>query len=381
MMKSEDGKKAEVNLYGEIVEAVPTDWWTGEKIDGLFIEGKQFLADLDTLDEADEVIFHINSVGGDVEMGISIYNRIKAMSAATTTVVDGLAASAASIIAQAGDIRQISTGAQIMIHGASAGLIGYYNVEDLKKTINMLSSINESVASIYALRAEKDAERIVAMMAKEKWMTAEEALSEGFVDEISGAEPEVESVKNSANTLIINGVLQNLRGLPMPEMTTRGEITISRGKEGSHDIESPKNEEGRKKAMTLQELMDSQPELVEQIRNEAATALMETNSEATKAAVEAERVRLKEIDSIAQAVGNPELVNRAKYEEPMNAAELALAAMQAQQAQGDAFLAAREKETENAREITGAGNSGMEDTVAQDEARLNALINSLKEEI
>ena len=382
VMKSEDGKKVEVNLYGEGVESIPTDWWTGKKVDGLFIEGKQFLADLDTLDEAEEVIFHINSVGGDVEMGISIYNRIMAMNAKTTTIVDGLAASAASIIAQAGDVRKISTGAQLMIHGASALLIGYYNAEDLKKTVNMLQSINKSVASVYASRSGADDDHILSMMKAEKWFTAEEAVNEGFADEITGTEPDVENVKDKPDMLVVNGILQNMRGLPMPNVAARGTVVLSRGKEGTHDIElSQKTREGRKETMTLKELMESQPELVEEIRNEATKDIQGNTDKAVADALDAERRRMMEIDSIAQAVGDSAMVNKAKYEEPMDAAQLALAAMKAQQAQGDTYLAARSKETEDAKGIIGTANSGMEDTVAADAAELAALVNFVKEEM
>lgn len=382
VMKSEDGKKVEVNLYGEVVESVPIDWWTGEKVDGLFIEGKQFLADLDTLDEAEEVIFHINSVGGDVEMGISIYNRIMAMNAKTTTIVDGLAASAASIIAQAGDVRKISTGAQLMIHGASALLIGYYNAEEMKKTVNMLQSINKSVASVYASRSGADDEHILNMMKAEKWFTAEEAVNEGFADEITGTEPDVENVKDKSDMLVVNGILQNMRGLPMPNFAARGTVVLSRGKEGTHDIElSQKTGEGRKETMTLKELKESQPELVEEIRNEATKDIQGNADKAVADALDAERRRMMEIDSIAQAVGDSTLVNKAKYEEPMDAAQLALVAMKAQQAQGETYLAARSRETEDAKGIIGTANSGMEDTVAADAAELAALVNYVKEEM
>lgn len=382
VMKSEDGKKVEVNLYGEVVESIPTDWWTGEKVDGLFIEGKRFLADLDALDEAEEVIFHINSVGGDVEMGISIYNRIMTMNAKTTTIVDGLAASAASIIAQAGDVRKISTGAQLMIHGASALLVGYYNAEEMKKTVNMLQSINKSVASVYASRSGAEEDHILNMMKAEKWFTAEEAVNEGLADEVTGTEPDVEmeNVKDKADMLVVNGILQNMRGLPMPNFAARGTVVLSRGKEGTHDIElSQKTGEGRKETMTLKELKESQPELVEEIRNEATKDIQGSTDKAVADALDAERRRMMEIDSIAQAVGDSAMVNKAKYEEPMDAAQLALAAMKAQQAQGDTYLAARSKETEDAKGIIGTANSGMEDTVEADAAELAALVNYVKE--
>ena len=150
--KAEDGKSAKVNLYGEIVETVPTDWWTGEKIDGLFIELSSFLEDIETLSDIDDVSFYINSVGGDVHAGVSIFNKIRSLKGHTTTIVDGLAASAASIVAQAGDERKVSIGSQTMVHCASAGLLGYYNREQLKNVINTLRSHDNSIAEILADR-------------------------------------------------------------------------------------------------------------------------------------------------------------------------------------------------------------------------------------
>ncbi len=379
VMKNEDGKKAEVNLYGEIVEYVPTDWWTGEKLEGLYIEGKQFLADLEELDDMDEVTFHINSVGGEVETGIAIYNRILNMKAKTTTIVDGLAASAASIIAQAGDTRIISSGAQLMIHGVSTLMVGFYSENELKKSIGAVQAINKSVASVYAQRSGGEQDHFLSMMAKEKWYTAEEAVEEGLADEINGYEPEVSNVKDAADMLVVNGILQTFHGMPMPKMAAKGTVMISRGKEGTHDIEASKTEEGRNEKMTLQELKDSQPELIEEIKNELAQENQGNADELVANALKTERERLQKIDSIAAKIGNSELVNRAKYEEPMDAERLAFEALQAQSAQGETYLAARQKETEGAKDIAGTANSGMEDTVAEDSAELNALVNKLKE--
>ena len=246
----------------------------------------------------------------------------------------------------------------------------------------MLQSINKSVASVYASRSGADDDHILSMMKAEKWFTAEEAVNEGFADEITGTEPDVENVKDKPDMLVVNGILQNMRGLPMPNVAARGTVVLSRGKEGTHDIElSQKTREGRKETMTLKELMESQPELVEEIRNEATKDIQGNTDKAVADALDAERRRMMEIDSIAQAVGDSAMVNKAKYEEPMDAAQLALAAMKAQQAQGDTYLAARSKETEDAKGIIGTANSGMEDTVAADAAELAALVNFVKEEM
>jgi ATP-dependent protease ClpP protease subunit len=376
IMKNDAGNKVDVNLYGEVVESVPIDWWTGEKVEGLFIELKQFLSDIDSLSGADEVTFHINSMGGDVEAGIAIYNKITAMEAKTTTIVEGLAASAASIIAQAGDTRIMGTGSQMMIHGASIGLVGYYNVNDLKKHENALAKINESVANLYATRSGRDQDHILNMMLKDKWMTGDDAINEGFADELVTDKLEAESVQNKARMLVVNGITHNLHGLPMPEITLNGEVIVSDAKGDAKKINPERKEE---KAMTLQELKDTQPELVNELLAEAKAGDDAAKAEAVKAALDADRKRMMEIDSISAAVGDPELINKAKYLEPMEAAQVALMAMQAQTAKGNAFLSDRAEETsKNSVEIN--ANAGIEDHIADDEAKLNALINKLKEE-
>ena len=61
-----DEENVEVDLYGEVVEDVPIDWWTGEKVEGLFIELKQFLSDLESLKDAKSIIFRINSLSKEI---------------------------------------------------------------------------------------------------------------------------------------------------------------------------------------------------------------------------------------------------------------------------------------------------------------------------
>ena len=375
--KAEDGKSASVNLYGEIVESVPTDWWTGEKIDGLFIELSQFLNDLETLSGMDKVSFFINSVGGDVYAGISIFNKIRALKAETTTVVDGLAASAAAIVAQAGDNRQVSVGSQTMIHTASAGLIGYYNRQDLKKVDNTLKSIDKSLAELLADRTGREQEDVLAMLTKTTWMTAEEALEEGFADEIiNKSEPVVDRVQDSS-MFIVNGIPHHFsKDLPLPAFKNVGtfapaQMKVSNGS-GPVDIDnpSPKKEE---KSMDIQELKNAYPDLIKQIQDEAKATAQTENAEAVKDAVndavKAERERMKAIDSIANTVG-AELVNEAKYgENPMNASELALKALQNQQAMGSQYLQDRSQEIKNSgvNDVTADPVGGSEeDTQAKD---------------
>ena len=393
--KAKDGKSASVNLYGEIVESVPIDWWTGEKVDGLFIELKQFLSDIETLSEMDEVSFYINSVGGDVNAGTSIYSKIRGLKAHTTTVVDGLAASAASIVAQAGDYRKVSIGSQTMIHCASAGLMGYYNRDALKEVSNTLKSFDNSIAELLADRTGREAADILNMMNKTTWMTAEEAVKEGFADEvINKSEPVVDKVENTT-TYIVNGIPHNFGGMPVPQFgaigtytpmgkvgaimhqigqwkdAVAGMVTVSNGSEPVDIENSPLKQEVKR--MDINELKANYPDLVNQIEEAAKATAQTVTDEAVKNAVDeavkAERQRMQEIDSIAQTVG-AELVNEAKYgEHPMNASELALKALKNQQAQGAEYLNSRnaELESSNVNNVTAAPVSGSEeDTQTKD---------------
>ena len=93
-----DDDTAEINMYGEVVSRIPVDWWTGEKIPGNFIALDEFLEDLKEIEDKANINIHINSVGGDFYAGLAIYNRLKVLAGNVTTINDGLAASAASII-------------------------------------------------------------------------------------------------------------------------------------------------------------------------------------------------------------------------------------------------------------------------------------------
>lgn len=387
--KSDNGHHVDINLYGEVVQETPIDWWTGEAVDGLYISLNDFLKDLDSLKDADSVTFHINSIGGDVSAGLSIYNRIRALNAETTTIVDGLAASAASVIAQAGDKRLVSLGAQTMIHGASTLMVGYYNDQDLQRIDEGIKTVNKSLADLYAERSGKESAEILEMMEAETWMTPDEAVENGFADEVIGREePIVDKVEGMKNALVVNGVLHRFGKTPLPSMSVNSTLAQSQIVSGSEPPaidNSLHSKEGGNLKMTLEEMRESYPELVKQIEDEAVSAACtksETDVQASvQDALKAERERIKEIDSIAQMVGDPEMVNKAKYEEPVNASELAFKAMQAQQAAGNTYVKNRAEEMKETEDVTATANSGMEDTVAQDAAELSSLIAKLKKEV
>lgn len=152
----------------------------------------------DSLDNVKEdIIIRLNSGGGDVFEGIEIYNYLKSLSNHITIEVTALAASAASLVAMAGDKIIIRTGANMMVHEASTMAFG--NKSDIQKTLNALTAIDTSIVDIYHDRTGLDRDEIVNLITNETWLTADEAINKGFADEKSSrksVEKQKEGVSN-----------------------------------------------------------------------------------------------------------------------------------------------------------------------------------------
>lgn len=375
--KAEDNKSAEVNLYGEIVNDTPTDWY-GEPIDGLYIILDKFLKDIEPLKDMTEIRFNINSVGGAVDAGVAIFNKIREMKGKTITRVEGAAASAASIVAQAGDVRQVCVGSETMVHCASCYLFDSYNSKALDEVKNMLDSADKRIAQLLADRTGKSETEIKRMMQKTTWMTAEEAVENGFADEIVNETVKVENVKNKDNVLIFNGIPHYFR-TSMPKI---GQIANTiHDLNGYEPFRYNKSSNKEDKTMTLDELKTQHPDLVNQIKDEAIKAAQADNEkavkDATEIAVKNEQERLRAIDSISSKI-SPELVNEAKYgETKMTAEQLALKALQTQEDLGKALLNDRASELQNTKQLVASPvNGSEEDTEAKDIADGAALLNA-----
>lgn len=124
----------------------------------------------------------INSIGGDVWAGSEIYTALKSYGGGVTTKIVGIAASAASVIAMAGNPTMISPTAEIMIHNVSNGAGGDYR--DHQHTAQMLQDYNSTIANAYVLKSGMAKERLLELMNAETWLTPQQALDMGFVDEI-----------------------------------------------------------------------------------------------------------------------------------------------------------------------------------------------------
>lgn len=127
---------------------------------------------------------HVNSPGGDAFDGIAIYNALKDHSANVTVHVDALAASAASIIAMAGDTVVMKQATELMIHDAWGMAVG--NGADMREMADVLDRLSNDIAGIYASRAGGETAMWRDRMRAETWYNAEEAVEAGLADEVRG---------------------------------------------------------------------------------------------------------------------------------------------------------------------------------------------------
>lgn len=170
------GKTGELMLYGEISSVT----WYGDEV-----TPKNFKADLDALGDIDTLNIYINSPGGDVFAGQSIYSMLTRHKAKKVVYVDGLAASISSVIAMAGDVIKMPKNAMMMIHNAWTIAAG--NKDDLRKIAEDMEKIDETIVGVYAAKTGKSEEDIKALMDAETWMGADEAIELGFADEVEEA--------------------------------------------------------------------------------------------------------------------------------------------------------------------------------------------------
>ena len=177
---SED--EGEITLYGDVMSQQPIDWWTGEPEPGLYITPEGFMEDLAAVKDKAHITVKLNSCGGDLYTGIAIHNALKALSGDVNVVVEGIAASAASVIMCAGDTVTVYPGSLIMIHGVSVMLWDSLNIQDMKQLIKGMDASERAVAEIYDGKTGLGVDTLRSMMTKETWMTGREALDKGFAD-------------------------------------------------------------------------------------------------------------------------------------------------------------------------------------------------------
>jgi len=166
-----------------IYQDIGANWWSEDPI-----TAAQFRADLQAI-QASEITVRILSMGGSVHDGLGIYNALKQHPAQITTINDGVAASIASLIFMAGDVRIASANSMTMIHAPWTWVDG--NAQALRDAADMLDAWASAMASSYAEASGKTKDEILALLAdgKDHYYTADEAMAMGFATQVGEASP------------------------------------------------------------------------------------------------------------------------------------------------------------------------------------------------
>lgn len=171
---------------GEPTTEASADVYVYDVIGGWWgMTADDFVRDVASLD-VDTIVLHLNSPGGDASEGVAIANVLRAHRAKVVVRVDGMAASAASVIAMAGDEVVMGIGAQMMVHDAWGYAMG--SAAEMRKAAEMLDSTSNALASTYAARTGGSTAEWRAVMEQESWYTAEEAVIAGLADRVAGAD-------------------------------------------------------------------------------------------------------------------------------------------------------------------------------------------------
>lgn len=152
----------------------------GDEWDGL--TSAQVVSEIRDLGEIDEIHVLINSPGGLVTDGLAIHHELATHPATVIVEISGVAASMASAIAMAGDTVRMSKNAHLMIHDPWNVAVG--DAEDLREAADLLDQFGTSLVNIYVDKTGLEESEIRDMMAAETWLTADEALEKGFIDEV-----------------------------------------------------------------------------------------------------------------------------------------------------------------------------------------------------
>lgn len=356
-MGADGGKIVDVQIHGVI---------DGGWLDDSSVSTAEIAQALAEHQDAKKINVHINSVGGSLFGGVALYNILNAHPGEVTSYVDGLAASAASVIAMAGKT-VMGRGAMLMVHNPLA--MAYGDAADLRRTAAVLDKARDSLLSIYKAKTGKDGQALKAMLDAETWMGADQALRQGFANEIADGADQV--VADLGEEVIFNAATFPRSVMPAQILALAVPKTALPDPPGGVDLtpQDPPKEEPEME-FSREVLAAKAPDLLKALLDEGKAAGIE---EGKQAGVAAERARLREIDDLGLK-GCDDLVAAAKYEQPIDARDLAVAAIKAGKQAGADLLEARRQESAVAasvRQSTPDKNSAdLEKQAAANIARL-----------
>lgn len=291
-VKNEVNSNAEILLYSPI--AGQKSWFGDE------VSPQEFATDLESLGGKD-VTVRINCAGGDVFAANAIHNLLCSYKGKVTVVIDGLAASAATIVAMAGDKIIMPTNALFMIHNPAIGMSDYYMADELMQMAQALKTIKASIIASYKKRCNLSDKELAKLMDSETWLSADECLEKGFIDEIQG---EIKAVIND-KMLVMNSISYDMRSF-------KNAVSIK------NHIENSKKITGKDLKMTKLEAILNKLGLLDDIsvNNVEPAPVKNIPNDAVQNAVLMERNRVNDLEAMDEK-NNPAvtaIINMAKKE-------------------------------------------------------------------
>lgn len=294
----------EIKIFGDISSF---DWW------GEDVTFKNFNDQLLKLKNVKKIELRINSNGGVVSEAIAMYNSLKRFatenSIETVTYIEGIAASAATIVALASDKVYMGTGTRFMIHNPSTGVRG--GSSNFRKAADYLDSVKNDIINIYQTKTKLSKEELDNFMNEETFFDVEQAISHGFVDKSIELDENIlkNNIYNFGNPEIINKYFPQFKNKEESKIVEGGNVSIK-------NLAEFKNQYG----VIAQEFRS---EIRAELENEIKNKMEKERTEAINAAVLADRERIKSLGAIKVInKKHAEIVEKAKFEDPKNASEI-----------------------------------------------------------
>lgn len=313
-----DNESVELLIEGDIIDY--NDTWLREWL-GIPYTGKNKFRNELKRQSGKDIVVKIDSNGGNVWAATGIYDALKEHSGKVTVKIIR-AASSATIPAMAGDEILISIAGLFMIHNPfpANGVQGDAN--KLRQVADMLDTVKEIIINAYTTKTNLSREEIWSLMDSDTLMSANMALQKGFVDRIINGENDRLETNNIGMSLsklaIVNNASESIEKAinELNKNAGNANETNNQKKEGGEEVE----------IKNVEELRNAYPDFVKEIEDSARNK-----------GAEQERNRIKDIEEISSNIA-PDLLNKAKFEEPMNAKDLAFEAMKADNKKGQDYI-------------------------------------------
>ena len=323
-------KAVELLLYGNISE---TSWYKDE------VSPRQFAEELAEQGPLDKIVVRINSGGGDVFAAQAIGNLLEECPAEVTAKIDGLCASAATIVACHCGKVIAANDSSYMVHPVRIGAYGYYDAKELREFLDALAVIKENIISLYAKKSGHTKDEVTNWMDATSWWTATTAKENGFVDELTGDETAV--VENHNGLLFVNSINMGVPFDKAPDFVQSAKAATAA--EGFVNKNCQKEDDNMAvEIKTVDDLRGAYPALVSEIEEAAA-----------QNARNEERQRIQDIEDMSLP-GSEDMTNEAKFTKPVSAADFAKAVVKNAKQRGEKFLTGAKNDADN------SGMNGVE---------------------